>query len=111
MRAHHYSLHLGTSNKVLATVIPDQTYPGMWRIQWPDGTVSDMVNLARAKDAAVVIASRDPAVKDRTRFTWRSRARQARPMSPEPAGAPREPLSPAPLSGVLIGYPPIVRVT
>jgi hypothetical protein len=35
----------------------------------------------------------------------------APPNGPEPAGALGEPLSPAPLSGVPIGYPPIVRVS
>ncbi len=27
-------------------------YLGMWRVQWPDGRLSDMTNLTRAKDAA-----------------------------------------------------------
>jgi hypothetical protein len=31
---------------------PDPAYPGMWRVQWPDGRLSEMTNLARAKDAA-----------------------------------------------------------
>jgi hypothetical protein len=31
---------------------PDSTYPGMWRLRWPDGDLSDMANIARAKDAA-----------------------------------------------------------
>jgi hypothetical protein len=43
---------------VLATVVPDERFPSMWRIKWPDGRVSDMVNLARARDAAKVIAAR-----------------------------------------------------
>ena len=34
------------------SVVPDEKYPGMWRVQSPDGTLSDMVNLTRAKDAA-----------------------------------------------------------
>jgi hypothetical protein len=32
-------------------VKPDLTHPGMWRVQWPDGRLSDMTNLSRAKDA------------------------------------------------------------
>ncbi len=32
----------------------DARYAGMWRVHHPDGRVSDMVNLSRAKDAAVV---------------------------------------------------------
>ncbi len=34
------------------SVVPDAVYPGMWRVQWPDDRLSDMANLARAKDAA-----------------------------------------------------------
>jgi len=33
-------------------IVPDATYPGMWRVQYPDGRLSDMVNKTRAKDAA-----------------------------------------------------------
>jgi hypothetical protein len=32
-------------------VISDANWPGMYRVRWPDGTLSDMVNLTRAKDA------------------------------------------------------------
>jgi hypothetical protein len=31
--------------------IPDAIYPGMWRVQWPDGRLSDMANLSRINDA------------------------------------------------------------
>jgi hypothetical protein len=36
----------------VASVVQDSKYPSMWRVQQPDGTLSDMVNLSRAKDAA-----------------------------------------------------------
>jgi hypothetical protein len=33
-------------------IVPDAEWPGMYRIiRRPDGSLSDMVNLARAKDA------------------------------------------------------------
>ena len=32
-------------------VAPDPARPGMWRVRWPDGRLSDMTNLTRAKDA------------------------------------------------------------
>ena len=32
-------------------IIQDKKYPEMYRIQWDDGEVSDMVNRTRAKDA------------------------------------------------------------
>jgi hypothetical protein len=31
--------------------VPDAVHPGMWRVRWPDGRLSDMTNLTRAKDA------------------------------------------------------------
>ena len=42
--------------RLLATVEPDKDWPGMWRVHMPDGHVSDMVNLSRAKDAALSLA-------------------------------------------------------
>lgn len=47
----------GTRNTGL-TVQPDSTYPGMWRLHYPDGIVSDMVNISRATDAAFAWLSR-----------------------------------------------------
>ena len=32
-------------------VVPDSAHRGMWRVRWPDGRLSDMTNLTRAKDA------------------------------------------------------------
>jgi hypothetical protein len=40
---------------VLATVVPDMEWPGMWRVRWSGG-LTDMVNPTRAKDAAISIA-------------------------------------------------------
>jgi len=37
-------------------VRPDTQWPSMWRVHGPDGRVSDIVNLTRAKDAAVTWA-------------------------------------------------------
>jgi hypothetical protein len=34
-------------------IVPDATWPGLWRVKMPDGLLTDMVNLTRAKDAAV----------------------------------------------------------
>ena len=61
-------LHYGKSKK------PDDRYPTMWRIHWPDGSVSDMVNLTRAKDAAQAIAQRGPPPqppRNRRSFHWK----------------------------------------
>jgi len=32
-------------------VLPDPKWPGMYRIKWPDGLLSDMANLTRCRDA------------------------------------------------------------
>jgi hypothetical protein len=32
-------------------VVPDPVHRGMWRVRWPDGRLSDITNLTRAKDA------------------------------------------------------------
>ena len=32
-------------------IVPDAKWPGMYRIRRPDGSLTDMVNLTRAKDA------------------------------------------------------------
>ena len=48
-----HALYLRDRGKPLATVEPDAQPVGMWRIRMPDGWVSDMTNLARAKDAAI----------------------------------------------------------
>jgi hypothetical protein len=42
----------GNNPNPLLSVEPDSKYTGMYRVRFPDGGFSDMVNLARAKDAA-----------------------------------------------------------
>jgi hypothetical protein len=37
-------------------VVLDQHHGSMWRVRMPDGQVSDMLNLSRAKDAASALA-------------------------------------------------------
>jgi hypothetical protein len=44
---------LVTAGRVVAKVVPDEKYARMWRIDLGDGILSDMVNLPRAKDAAM----------------------------------------------------------
>ena len=40
-----------------AEIVPDSKWAGMWRIEYPKGTRSDMVNRARAKDGAFKMVS------------------------------------------------------
>ena len=42
--------------RVVACVEPDSKYPQMWRVRLPNGHLSDIVNLTRAKDAARYLA-------------------------------------------------------
>jgi hypothetical protein len=47
----------GRSGPVLH-VVPDETYPNMWRIKRQDGSLSDMTNLTWARDGALTVALR-----------------------------------------------------
>jgi hypothetical protein len=38
------------------TVVPDAKWPKMYRVRQPDGILTDMVNLTRARDAAAALA-------------------------------------------------------
>jgi hypothetical protein len=69
-RGNALTLHLNHSKKPLLSVEPNATYPAVYRVHWPDGAISDMANLSRAKDAAFVIAMRGPPAKDGSRLYW-----------------------------------------
>ena len=45
----------GGRNAPSAEIVPDGQWPDMWRVKRPDGSVTDMVNLSRARDAAKAI--------------------------------------------------------
>ena len=49
------ALYLDGKGRAIVRIVPDETYPGMWRVL-SGGRLSDMLNLSRAKDAAVAIA-------------------------------------------------------
>jgi len=40
-----------TEQDTYIAIVPDKRFPGMFRLKRTDGTLSDMVNLTRAKDA------------------------------------------------------------
>jgi hypothetical protein len=44
------------SGRLLAAVEPDAKWPAMYRARLPNGHLTDMVNLTRAKDAAIALA-------------------------------------------------------
>jgi hypothetical protein len=47
---------LRRGHRVLASIEPDADWRGMWRVRTPDGELTDIVNLTRAKDAARLLA-------------------------------------------------------
>jgi hypothetical protein len=61
-----YALRYGNAKKPLVRVIPDS-----WRMIWPDGQLSDMATLSRAKDAAIAFCERGPPARNRRCFNWK----------------------------------------
>jgi len=93
-----FALRYGHARTPLALVLPNHDWPGMWRIAWPDGQLSDLVNLPRAKDAAEAISERGPPIRDRRRFNWH---RLDSPSGAAPVRQMRHPLLQSlPLAGV-----------
>lgn len=58
------------------TVAPDDRWPGMYRVHWPDQPPSVMVNLTRAKDAAMRWAGRSGG-SQAARLNWKATERHA----------------------------------
>jgi hypothetical protein len=63
------------TGRLLATVGPDTKWAGMYRVRLPDGHVTDMVNISRAKDAAISLA-----LTDLNSFKAQARRVEAPPM-------------------------------
>jgi hypothetical protein len=67
--------HADQAQPAAARLIPDGKFPAlMWRVRWPDGALSDMVNLTRAKDALASFGESE----DRRQRGRRSRAERPR---------------------------------
>jgi hypothetical protein len=56
---------LMSGRKTLLRIDRDEVHSEMWRVRLPDGSLTDMVNRTRAKDAAVSIALRFLEVSER----------------------------------------------
>ena len=41
------------------SIVQDEKYPQMWRVRLLDGSLSDMANRTRTKDAAMLMLDRD----------------------------------------------------
>jgi hypothetical protein len=81
VRSKAHSLHYGGSN-------PDDRYPDLFRIHWPDGRISDICNLSRAKDAAMVMAEEDGRDHRLLRWTRTTDRLMACPSDPAREGRP-----------------------
>jgi hypothetical protein len=89
------ALHYGDSRTAIAWIVPDAKYPGvMWRIRWPDGRLSEMANLTRAKDAAMAICERGPPRRNARLLRWKH-TRES-PSAPRTRGRAAAPTSTAP---------------
>ena len=64
-------LSLLHGSRALLIVVADPMSAGMYRIQAPDGTLSDLANLTRIKDAAEVLAERGPPPRNRRDLVWK----------------------------------------
>ena len=85
-------LRYGSARTPLVRVVPDAVYPNMWRMVWPGGRVSDLVNISRIKDAAAAICERGPPARDPRCFHWESDHSNSR------SGARGRVLKPGPVS-------------
>jgi hypothetical protein len=80
------------SSRVVAVVTPDPRFPSMFQIKFPDGSISDIVNLTRAKDAALSLA--DAVLDGRIRGFQApgiARSAEATRLQADSANAPRKP--------------------
>ena len=68
----------------LVEVVPDAEWPGMWRIRTRDGRFSDIANLARAKDAATLVArSKNPSLHDMVKLRWKKQGGESGQEGPQ----------------------------
>ncbi len=44
--------------RAIVRIVPDAAYTGLWRVELPDGRLTDMANRTWAKGAALTIACR-----------------------------------------------------
>jgi hypothetical protein len=98
-----FALRYGHARTPVALVLPDLDWPGMWRIAWPDGRLSDIVNLARAKDAAEAFSERGPPARNRRLFHWHT---SNSPSGGAPVRQMRRPLPQSLPAAVADGFAP-----
>jgi hypothetical protein len=80
---------LWQGSNLVANVKPDERYFWMFRIYRPGHPPSDIVNLSRAKDAAVALVDRDLDRRDCSSKPARTRQNEMSAL-PLPEGAPHD---------------------
>jgi hypothetical protein len=103
-----FSLHYQRAGKPLAHVVPDRVWPGMYRARYADGSLSDMVNLTRAKDAAVAVCASKLGIHNRSRLRGETHGGMT---EPRPPVAPFDAAAPDPIhaTGELVEVQPWER--
>jgi hypothetical protein len=76
------SLFYGSAQTPLVRIVPDAVYPNTWRVIWPDGRVSDLANISRIKDAAMVICTHGPPPRNPQRLHWKLDRSNSPPEAP-----------------------------
>jgi hypothetical protein len=103
------ALRLYVGNRLTdIAVIPDEGWPGMWRVWMPDERVSDMVNLARAKDAGMAALARanGRGLRPGEVARWRTGGgRNAAPYSALAGNSPAIPRFQGRATGLNVGRP------
>ena len=87
-----WALHCVGRQDAVVHVVPDATWPGMWRVRDADGRLSDMANLTWARDGAIAAAMR---ILDPRRLT-EQRAPGAVQASFSKTALPDQPPAPSP---------------
>ncbi len=84
-----WDLHAIGHRSAIVHVVPDGVWPGMWRICYRDGRLSDMANLSWARDGAVAVAMRlvDPRRQAEQRVSRDPSMRQTGVAAPRRRGA------------------------
>jgi hypothetical protein len=77
-----FTLCHGRRTQAIVRVVQDSIYPNMWRAKFADGSLSDMVNLTRAKDAGTTHAL---ALLNQKTITRRASGRPLKRFSGHPA--------------------------
>jgi len=82
---HGNKLYLG--KRLVGEIVQDERYPTMWRVRLPDGSLSDMVNRTRAKDACAAMTATTER-KGRQRRLEAPLVSYFQPIAPQPISNP-----------------------